>query len=318
MKKNQAGSILKDKNSRGKDRNWQQRKKQNMELAKALMELGYLNFSNVYQCAEVLKFQQIETGQLKLKQTWFCKNKLCPICNWRRSMKYAWQTELIVNEAIRREPKGRYLFLTLTIKNVEGKDLEETMKSLTKAFDRLFRRAKVKKNLLGYLRSLEITLNEETGLYHPHLHILIFVKSSYFTGNEDNYISQKEWSEMWQQSAKLDYLPIVDVRAVKSKKNQLNQEIGLKKAILETAKYPTKPINFDRENLEVIDNLAKALYRKRQIGYGGIFKDIRKELFLDDVENGDLVHASEDEKGSSEGQEIVAIWNWERLNYFIK
>jgi len=317
MKKNQVGSILKDKNSRGKDRNWQQRKKQNIELAKALRELGYLNFSNVYQCAEVLKFQQIETGQLKLKQTWFCKNKLCPICNWRRSMKYAWQTEQIVNEAIIREPKGRFLFLTLTIKNVEGQDLEETMKGLTKAFDRLFRRAKVKKNLLGYLRSLEITLNEETGLYHPHLHILLFVTSTYFK-NSDSYIPQKEWSEMWQQSAKLDYLPIVDVRAVKPKRNSKNQEIGLKKAILETAKYPTKPINFDRENLEVIDNLAKALYRKRQIGYGGIFKDIRKELFLDDVENGDLVHASEDEKVSSAGQEIVAIWNWERLNYFIK
>lgn len=317
MKKNQVGSILKDKNSRGKDRKWRERKKQNMELAKALQELGYLNFSNVYQCAEVLKFQQIETGQLKLKQTWFCKNKLCPICNWRRSMKYAWQTEQIVNEAIIREPKGRFLFLTLTIKNVEGKDLEETMKGLTKAFDRLFRRAKVKKNLLGYLRSLEITLNEETGLYHPHLHILLFVSASYFNST-DNYISQKEWSEMWQQSAKLDYLPIVDVRAVKSRKNSENQEVGLKKAILETAKYPTKPINFDRENLEIIDNLAKALYRKRQIGYGGIFKDIRKELFLDDVENGDLIHASEDEKGSSEGQEIVAIWNWERLNYFIK
>lgn len=145
MKKNQAGSILKDKNSRGKDRNWQQRKKQNMELAKALMELGYLNFSNVYQCAEVLKFQQTVEGQLKLKQTWFCKNKLCPICNWRRSMKYAWQTEQIVNEAIIRESKGRFLFLTLTIKNVEGQDLEKTMKGLTKAFDRLFRRAKVKK-----------------------------------------------------------------------------------------------------------------------------------------------------------------------------
>lgn len=317
MKKNQAGSILKDKNSRGKDRNWQQRKKQNMELAKALMELGYLNFSNVYQCAEVLKFQQTVEGQLKLKQTWFCKNKLCPICNWRRSMKYAWQTEQIVNEAIIRESKGRFLFLTLTIKNVEGQDLEKTMKGLTKAFDRLFRRAKVKKNLLGYLRSLEITLNEETGLYHPHLHILLFVGAAYFN-SASNYISQKEWSEMWQQSAKLDYLPIVDVRAVKPKRNSQNQEIGLKKAILETAKYPTKPINFDRENLEVIDNLAKALYRKRQIGYGGIFKEIRKELFLDDVENGDLVHASEDEKASSEGQEIVAIWNWERLNYFIR
>ena len=30
------------------------------------------------------------------------------------------------------------------------------------------------------------------------------VKPSYFN-NKENYISQSEWTEMWEQSAKLDY-----------------------------------------------------------------------------------------------------------------
>ncbi|WP_318530346.1 hypothetical protein [Streptococcus sp. 20-1249] len=42
-------------------------------------------------------------------------------------MKYAYQTSRIVDEAIRKEPKGRFLTLT----------------SLTKSFDRLLKRAKV-------------------------------------------------------------------------------------------------------------------------------------------------------------------------------
>ena len=41
-------------------------------------------------------------------------------------MKYAYQAELVVNEAMKRYPKGRFLFLTLTIKNVSGKELNKT------------------------------------------------------------------------------------------------------------------------------------------------------------------------------------------------
>src|SRR5699024_12504502 len=98
---------------------------------------------NVRQCAEVLTFLKQENGDLKLNQAWFCKNKLCPICNWRRSMKYSWQATQIVDEAMKREPKGRFLFLTLTIKNVPGKELNKDMTNLNKAYDHLFKLPKL-------------------------------------------------------------------------------------------------------------------------------------------------------------------------------
>ncbi|MCS4487615.1 protein rep [Streptococcus sciuri] len=60
------------------------------------------------------------------------------------------------------------------------------------------------------------------------------------------------------------------------------------------------------------------MYRKRQLGYGGLFKEIRKRLRLSDVENGDLIHTSEDEKDVSVGTKIVAIWNATKQNYLIK
>ena len=43
-----------------------------------------------------------------------------------------------------------------------------------------------------------------------------------------------------------------------------------------------------------------------------------KQLQLDDVENGDLVHTSDDKENISKGTEIVAIWNVTKQNYYLK
>lgn len=305
--------ILLDRNKNGKDRNWRGRKVLSLKLADIFEDLGYKKslVERVQTCGDVLRFIRREDGSLKLYQAYFCKNKLCPMCNWRRSMKYAYQTSRIIDEAIKQSPKGRFLFLTLTVKNVEGEALNSTISQLTKSFDRLFRRAKVKKNLLGYLRSVEVTHNEDDNSYHPHIHILMMVRPSYFQSKKD-YITQKEWGDMWSQSLKVDYTPMIDIRTVKETGK------GLRGAVLETAKYPTKPIKMDIENKQVVDDLYNGLYRKRQLGYGGLFKIIKKQLALDDVENGDLVHTSDDKENISKGTEIVAIWNANKQNYYLK
>ncbi len=307
------GEVLLDKNRNGKDRDWRGRKIMSLKLADVFEKLGYKRtmIERIQSCGEVLNFIRREDGSLKLYQAYFCKNKLCPMCNWRRSMKYSYQTSRIVDEAIKQEPKGRFIFLTLTVKNVQGSDLNKTLSSLTQSFDRLFRRAKVKKNLIGYLRSVEVTHNEITGEYHPHIHVLLMVRPSFFQSKKD-YITQKEWSKMWSKSLKVDYIPMVDVRAVKETGK------GLKGAILETAKYPVKPIKFELENKQVVDDLYNGLYRKRQLGYGGLFKVIKKQLALDDAENGDLIHTSEESDSLSEGTKIVAIWNVVKQNYYLK
>ncbi|MDT2732824.1 protein rep [Streptococcus parauberis] len=305
--------VLLDKNSKGKNRDWRGRKIMSLKLADVFENLGYKKsmIERIQSCGEVLSFIRQNDDSLKLYQAYFCKNKLCPMCNWRRSMKYSYQTSRIVDEAIKQEPKGRFLFLTLTVKNVPGEELNGTLTSLTKSFDRLFKRAKVQKNIIGYLRSVEVTHNEITGEYHPHIHVLLMVRPSFFQSKKD-YINQKEWGEMWSQSLKVDYIPMVDIRAVKEKGK------GLRGAILETAKYPTKPFKLEIENKQVVDDLYNGLYRKRQLGYGGLFKVIKKQLALDDAENGDLIHTSEDKDSLSEGTKIVAIWNAAKQNYYLK
>lgn len=318
MTKNQDLRTFRDKDKNGKDRKWKERKLANIDLAKSLERLGYRNFNNVYECAEVLRFREQENGSLKLYQAWFCKKKLCPICNWRRSMKYSYQAEQVIEEAIKRHEKGRFLFLTLTVKNVNGDFINQEIGKISEGFRRLMLYKKVDKNVIGYLRALEVTYSTSRDDYHPHLHVLLFVSSSYFK-NSDNYISQDEWTKLWKKAMKLDYTPVVNIKAVKS-----TEKYDLKGAVLETAKYPVKPFDllnddFSEETKDTItDDLTKGLHRKRQIGFGKLFKEIRKELQLEDIEEGDLVTVQEendDEKNPT--KEIVARWNWERKNYFV-
>ncbi|EPC7723907.1 protein rep [Proteus mirabilis] len=117
----------------------------------------------------------------------------------------------------------------------------------------------------------------------------------------------------------LDYDPVVDVRAIKPK-NKGKSDI--KSAIDETAKYPVKDTDFmtddEERNLQRLADLEEGLYRKRLISYGGLLKEIHKELNLDDAEDGDLIHTDDEEKADEDGFSIIAMWNWERKNYFIK
>lgn len=308
--------TLRDLNKNGKDRRWRERKLDNIELGKNLEKLGYRAFKRVLECSETLVFKETEDKGLKLHQAYFCKNKLCPICNWRRSMKYSSQITEMVDVAIKQNPKAQFLFLTLTAKNCDGCELYDELSKYSQAFNRLVKYKKVSKNLLGFVRATEVTYNSKTKTYHPHLHVLLMVKNSYFIGDVDNYIKQEEWIKLWKKAMKLDYDPSVNIKKVKAKKHT-----DIRKAVQETAKYPTKPLKVmtdsEEELLQVTDDLFCGLYKKRQLGFGGIFKDIRKQLQLDDIENGDLVVTDDEDKECSTGVEIVAQWCWRRSNYFI-
>ena len=73
---------------------------------------------------------------------------------------------------------------------------------------------------------------------HPHFHALLLVKPSYFT---INYIKQGDWVEMWAKALRADYLPSVNVKAVKSHFRRKKGRKQLDKAICETLKYSVKP-----------------------------------------------------------------------------
>ena len=313
--------VLVDKSRSGKVRPWRERKLENLQYGDYLQILNYKKAHRVKECGEVLRFVEDEQGHKKLAQTWFCHSRLCPLCNWRRAMKQANQLTQILEEAVKQRKTGRFLFLTLTVENTTGKQLKSELRQMGRAVRDLMRYKKPAKNLLGYVRSTEVTVNHKADqpMYHHHMHVLLFVKSLYFKGS-DNYISQSEWTGYWQRAMKLTYVPIVNVEAVKP--NVKRQKNSLLASAQETAKYQVKSkdilTNNPEQDLRVIDDLEQALAGSRQISYGGLLKEIRKQLQLEDVENDDLINTdSGDQETDQVVREIVAKWDYQLKNYFV-
>lgn len=257
------------------------------------------------------------------------------MCNWRRSLKIAFQNKKII-AAVNEREKVKWVFLTLTVRNVEAHELKNTMDQMTQAFNRFTKYARFKKSVKGYFRAMEVTRNwdkesEWYGTYHPHFHVLLAVPNDYFGRN---YIKQSEWTDLWQRAMKLDYVPIVHVQRVKPKKDTTNfveledevkKSIAEQNAIFEVSKYPVKDTDVIRgnqvtpENIQTVKDLDKALAYKRLISYGGLLKEIHKELNLDDAEDGDLIHIDDETDEIANGAvEVMAYWHVGLNNYVIK
>lgn len=334
-KQNTNIEILKDADSRGKERDWKGKKKRSLLMADH-HEIAELTkkAERMYDCGNYLVFK-LKDSRLKLYQAYFCKARLCPMCNWRRSLKIAFQNKKIIRTLNERE-KVKWVFLTLTVRNVEGNELKNTMDQMTKAWNRFAGYAKFKKSVKGYFRAMEVTRNwdkesEWYGTYHPHFHVLLAVPTNYFT---KNYIKQSEWTSMWQRAMKLDYTPIVHVAKVKPKtessdfveiEDEIKKIIAEQNAIFEVSKYPVKDTDVIRgnkvtsENVQTVKDLDTALAYKRLISYGGLLKKIHKELNLDDAEDGDLIHIDEDNDEVANGAvNVMAYWHIGLNNYVIK
>src|SRR5690625_1627616 len=265
----EKSNVLVDKTKSGKVRPWREKKIDNVRYWELLHILEFKKAERVKDCAEVLEYKlDIETNEMNLFRVWFCKSRLCPMCNWRRTMKHGIQTQKIVAEVIRQKPKARWLFLTLTVKNVyDGEELNESLSAMAKGFNRMTKYVNVATNLVGFMRATEVTVNKIDNSYNQHMHVLLCVDPSYVNSSE-TYISQNHWTAFWKRAMKLEYDPIVDVRAIKPKNKHKSD---IKSAIDETAKYPVKHTDFmtddEERNLQVVKDLEEGLHRKRLISY---------------------------------------------------
>lgn len=190
-------------------------------------------------------------------------------------------------------PKYRWLFLTLTQKNVAIDELRSTLVAMNRAFQRL---SQLKAwPAAGWLRSTEVTRSRD-GTAHPHFHCLLMVPSSYFSGRD--YLRQSDWVAMWRKSMRLDYNPVLDVQAVKQGKQPME-------LVPELLKYCTKESDLV-EQREWFLELTRQMHKMKCVTTGGVLKEYLREL---EQEPEDLIG----EGNEPEGEDVGTLnFGWKR------
>lgn len=258
-------------------------------------------------CANLLDFRLVpdakqKSYRLKLSSARFCHVRTCQICIWRRSLMFKARAYKTLPKIIEDYSTARFLFLTLTCKNCQIQELRSYLTWMNKGFGRL---VKLKVfPAIGYLKTVEVTLGRDGRSAHPHFHVLLMVSSSYFGRN---YIKQDEWVTMWKNSLRVDYNPILDVQALKSK----DSLVGL---LSEVIKYQTKPSTMVFGDREWFLEYTKQLHHTRAISFGGVFKDYFRELEKEPTDQ-DLIGNSDESDDVDEGH-FYFTWLRHRQRYY--
>ena len=357
--------ILSDKSSTGKERPWREHKIENQTVEECYRRLANGSSEREYwekradrlnACGVHLWFNVYSDGNggetMKVKHAESCRVRLCPICTWRRSIKIQTHTRKIL-EHMQTEKKYEYILVTLTVPNVTGDKLSDTISAMMKSWDRFVHYKAFDKAVKGWYRGLEVTHNlakykfkyikkngkkqrvtlvDDDGrpipnpsydTYHPHFHCIFAVNPSYFDSRD--YIKRDDWLAMWQKAMKDPTITQVDVRKVKPKKKLDNTGASfgdmIISAVCEVAKYTVKsgdyvlPWDWDMscKSVEVLD---KALANRRLVAYGGVMKDWHKKLNLDDEIDGNLIEDGETPNGEVI-KEVCAVWNVGYQQYFV-
>jgi plasmid rolling circle replication initiator protein Rep len=215
-------------------------------------------------------------NKLKLQTAWFCHVRHCPVCQWRRSL--MWQAKVYrALPLLRRDyPDTRFLFMTLTIRNCEVEKLRTTLEAMAEGWKRLTQLRTWPAR--GWVRAVEITRSQRDRSAHPHYHCLLMVAPAYFQGD---YLKQEEWAKLWQQSLRINYRPVVDIRAVKLALVPDTRRVNpppknMWAAVAEILKYAVKPSDMIRDH-DWFLGLVDQLYHTRSVAIGGILKRYIKE-----------------------------------------
>ncbi len=228
-------------------------------LAEFVSEAALADFMH---CGDYLVMAEDEPREnRKLLSGYFCRQRLCSGCAWRRSVKAAQCLSAI---SAKLAAEGRVmLMITLTIPNVPGPELRDSFRHLYESWHKFMRRKRYA-CWADNVRKLEVTYNRERDDYHPHLHALVYVRPGYFKGK--TYISQAQLLEDWRAVTKQPEITQVDLRRCRDR--------GESNGIVEVAKYTVKASDYNHSQ-DVFNTMYKALKHTRLMTFGGQCKELR-------------------------------------------
>lgn len=196
-------------------------------------------------CASPLAYKS-EGGETRT-QIMRCRDRLCPMCSIKRSETLA--DQLVAGISKMDDP--RHLVLTAP---ATPAPLDHQVADLRKAFRALRRSPVWKGTQRGGVYSIEVTRNEKTGLWHPHLHV---VMDGCYIGHES---ARDEWREALRTTGCWAEMPaaaacVIWIERVGSRR-RIGDYIG---------KYVAKPAEIDRWPEDALVEYAEAMHGARLV-----------------------------------------------------
>lgn len=265
---------------------WTDKKVRNLKLSEAYKSLDRDKKARAVElCATTLQFATNKnTGKKYLLSGMFCRDRLCPVCQWRRKLNIFSGLTKIFNyidiENLQKPYKQKLqpVFLTLTLKNCRPDELPKMLDLMFDSWRKLTKIRKINRQVKGFFRSLEITYNPKTQTYHPHIHAILLFERNYFYKQNAEYMDIMDWQSEWKSATGVDYEPIIDIRKIYGTRAKAAAEVG--KYTVKDTDYLTK---YDFK-LDVINILSGALYGRRIVSSGGIIAKIQKQLKIHNIE----------------------------------
>jgi plasmid rolling circle replication initiator protein Rep len=266
-----------------------------------------------------------QTGEVVGHAAWRCGDRFCPICAQARTRRVRRRVERAAQNILAAFGETRFLFLTLTARNVPVEELQHAAREMGRAFKRLMERAETRDAVKGYVRFFEVTRGRD-GNAHPHLHVLIAVDPDYFTDRsaDSTYLPQERWAQLWRAALRARYRPVVDVRAIRPSAKVLKQFRGSGLAVTdprvqaaavgaalgELAKYPMKLSSSLLEDPVWFLRAADQMVGVRAVSTGGCFKPAVAGAAKE------LERERELERDARKGRSVVVVWRrWNGADY---
>lgn len=217
-------------------------------------------------CASYLDFYADTTENYKkLAHGFFCHDRFCPVCSNLKMRRDSYELLSCIN-VLKKDFNYQFLMITLTVKNVSADQLKDEIKKIKKSFKKFRELQAFKKISRGYVCKLEVTYNKDVDSYHPHLHLIVAVNSSYFTSRD--YLSREKILTMWRNSYQDQSITQVDIRKINT---------ATIKDILEITSYAAK--NSDLLfSYDVFKTFYNSLRSVQILSFNGSFRDIRKKI----------------------------------------
>lgn len=279
---------------------FQDRKNEALSLSQRLQAQDFkAECSQVSSCSQYMLFAvhkhiQTQEKRIKLKRGSFCKFRFCPMCLWRRRLKY---TQNILQKLDTLPENLVYRHLVLTVQNPSADQLKNTIQRMNKAFQTFYRYHL--KGAVGAVKAIEI-LGKKTspGDVHPHFHVLLISRPG-----GQNFQSQKELQERWEKVYG-EKPAIVHIRKIRATK-----DFSVKTAaLLEVVKYACKTQSLMDRTDKAFTEIIRQTYMMRFIAVVGCLRGI-------DLSDSNL-ELKKDDKNWQEIAQIIV--KWDKKHYTIK